>query len=243
MALKCGPEIKIIRKSRRVEIANIKKLNLKKSNYERKPTNKAVEVILNCKEIKKILGGRISGSKILKKRTIDYPVGLYNHINIANRQKKATISSKVGKVHGMFRGKKFRSLNEYRKFYLSKYPNAISSAVGEIFDDFKRLGIPLKKRNKYKKYVNFFIEELVINQSYRGLKIQEVILIKMSDILKQHYRWGTDKEDSSGIDGFVGDIPISIKPSSSHEKKKAGVKRINYFINKKQNTLSFTFSL
>jgi len=65
----------------------------------------------------------------------------------------------------------------------------------------------------------------------------------MADILKKDFRWGTDKEDSSGIDGFIGDIPVSVKPDSCQEKKKAGVKRTYYSIDEKNKTLSFTISL
>ena len=243
MLLKLLDEVKDVRRPQRIKIKNIEKINLKKSNFERKPSNKFVEITIDSNEIKKLLGGRISGKKILEKRKINYPIGIYGHISLANKQKQATIPSKVGKVHGMFRGRRFRSLNEYRKFYLSKYPRTINKAVDEILEDFKRFGLPLKKRQEHKKYVRLFVEELVINQSYRGLKVQEVIFVKMSNILKQDYRWSTDKEDSSGIDGFIGDIPISIKPISSNEKKKAGVKRTYYSVNEKKSTLSFTLSL
>ena len=232
-----------VKKSQRVKIENVKQINLKRSNFERPPSNKCVEVTVDSEEIKKILGGKISGKRILRKRKIDYPVGLYNHIDTASRQKRATLPSKVGKVHEMFRGRKFRSLNEYKKIYSSKFPDAIGNAVEEILEDFKRLGIPSKKRREYKRYVKLFVEELVIGRSYRGLKIQEVILIKMANILKQDYRWGTNKEDSSGIDGFIGDIPVSVKPDTCQQKKKEGVKRAYYTIDEKNSILSFTFSL
>jgi hypothetical protein len=242
MAKECL-DVKIVRNARRVELANIEKITSKRSNYKRKPSKKWVVVTLTASDIKRLLGGRISGAKILQKRKGDYDVGLYRYINTGNCQSRATAVSKVGKVHGMFRGKKFRSLGEYRKRYLSQYPDAIDNAVEDIMEDFKRFGLPAKKRREYKKHVEFFVENLVINQSYTGLKIQEAILVKMSEIMGQDYRWATDKEDSSGIDGFVGEIPFSVKSKSSNVKKKPGTKRIDYSIDEKNNTLSFTFSL
>jgi len=239
----CSSNVKIVESSHRVVLANINKITSKRSNYKRRPSKKWVEVTLTAKDIKSLLGGRISGNKVLQKRKIDYPVGLYRYINTACGQSMATISSKVGKIHGMFRGKKFRSLSEYKKIYLSKFPNAIDNAVNDILMDFKRFGLSAKKRNEYKAYVEFFVENLIINQSYTGLKIQEAILIKMSEIMGEDYIWGTDREDSSGVDGFVGDIPFSIKSKSSKMKKKPGTKRIDYEINDKNNTVSFTFSL
>jgi hypothetical protein len=243
MLLKCKDKAEAVRMSQRIKIKNTNRINLKKSNFERPPSNKFVEITMNSEEIKQILGGKISGKRILEKRKIDYPIGVYNYIDTAIRQKRATIASKVGKVHGMFRGRKFRSLSEYRRIYSSKFPQSIDNAVEEALEDFKRFGLPAKKRREYKKYVQFFVEELVIGRSYRGLKIQEVIFIKMADILKQDYRWGTNKEDSSGIDGFIGNIPISVKPNTCQQKKKAGVKRTYYTIDEKNSTLYFTFSL
>ena len=35
---------------------------------------------------------------------------------------------------------------------------------------------------------------------------------KIAEIKKENYRFSTPKEESKGIDGFIGDIPISIKP-------------------------------
>lgn len=236
-------EVKILKASRSFKIVNLKNLDLKKSNIERKPSDKFVEITMGGDEIKQILGGRISGKKILKKSEINYPIGLYNYINTANRQSKATIPSKVGKVHSNFRKRKYRSLNEYRRWYLSKYPDAMDNAVNEILEDFKRFGVPSKKRRWQKQYIKLFVEDLIINQSYRGLKIQEAIFIKMADILGQDFRWSTNKEDSRDTDGFIGDIPISVKPKSSQQKKKAGVKRVYYVIDEEKNTLSFTFSL
>jgi len=240
MIVKCGSKVNVIRRSRRVEISNIKRINLKKSNFKRKPTNKFAEIIIDSKEIKEMLGRRISGKKILEKKMINYPKYFYGFINKANKQSGATHSRNVGKLHSLFKNRKFENLNEWKKWYLSKYPKAIQEATNTILFTLKEACVDTRK---YKKYVKLFVENLIINQTYSGLKIQEIVLIKMASILKQDYRWSTDKEDSSGIDGFVGDIPVSVKPVTSQQKKKAGVKRANYTINKERNILSFTFSL
>ena len=57
------------------------------------------------------------------------------------------------------------------------------------------------------------------------------------------YKWSSAKEDSSGTDGFIGCIPVTIKPNTCDLKKFPGVKRINYTINKERTALSFTFSI
>jgi len=228
----------------KIKTADIKKINLGKSNFERLPTNKFVEITLSDNDIKQLLGGRISGKNVLKRAKIDYPKYLYGFINKANEMSGATRSSRVGKLHNLFKQRKFRNLGEWKKWYNKKYPNITNESVDIICSVLKQgLCISPKNIKKNRKYIKQFIENLIFNQTYTGLKIQEIILIKVSKIMKEKYRWSTAKEDSSGIDGYVGKIPVSIKPTSCNEKKRAGIKRVNYKINEKENTLSFTFSL
>ncbi len=161
-----------VRKSRRVKIDNIEKIDLKKSNFERKPSDKYIEVIIDSKEIKKILGGRISGKKILEKREINYPKYLYGFINSANTMSGATRPSNIGKLHILFKNRKFRNLNEWKKWHLSKYPKATNKAINSILSVFEEVfDMEPKNRRRYRKYTKQFVENLVFNQTYSGLKI------------------------------------------------------------------------
>ena len=62
------------------------------------------------------------------------------------------------------------------------------------------------------KMVNKWVEDLVIDKTFIGLKFQEAILKRVSKLKNTSYRLSNPKEESKGIDGFIGDIPISIKP-------------------------------
>jgi hypothetical protein len=46
------------------------------------------------------------------------------------------------------------------------------------------------------------------------LRFQEAILKKGAEIKGTTYRLATPVEESKGIDGYIGDIPVSIKPYS-----------------------------
>lgn len=232
---------KIEKKFASVTVDSIRKVDLKKSNFERPPTNKFINISMDCKEIKEILGGRISGKKVLEKRTIDYPLYYYSYINATNGMSSATRSNRIGKLHSLFKQRKCRSLGEWKRYYNSKHPGAVEKAIDTLSITIGK-GMGINARRKYKKYIRLFVENLVFNQTYTGLKIQEVILTKISNVTKKSYRWSTSKEDSAGIDGFIGGIPVTIKPETSKQKKKPGVKRIDYRINADGDTLSFTFS-
>ena len=199
---------------------------------------------MDANEIKQLLGGRISGVNILKKKKINYPLYYYGIIDDFNTISKATTPKYVGKVHTLFKEHKFRYLGEWIKWHNNKYPGCVDKAVDKIWNMLEnRAHVSKAYKREYRRYIRKFVENLLYNQTYTGLKIQEVILIKISQIMKQKYRWAAAKEDSSGIDGFVGDIPISIKPKSCRVSKPAGTKRVYYEIDTKNNILSFTLSL
>lgn len=238
---KIKSDIKILKNQK--EIGHIKKVNFKTTNFKRTPSNKCGEIILSADEIKHLLGGRISGKNILKKQKIKYPRYWYGFINKAADMCGATRSNKIGKLHVLYGQRKYRSLNEWIKYHKKRYPNAIKNTVNAIYAVLDEIGLDKKNKQKYKKYIRKFAENLIFNQTYAGLKIQEAILIKISQLTKENYRWTGAKEDSSGVDGFIGRIPVSIKPKSCQGKKKAGTKRIYYVIDEKKYTLSFTFSL
>lgn len=62
------------------------------------------------------------------------------------------------------------------------------------------------------------VEDLVLEKTFVGLRFQEVILKKVADIQKDEYRLATAQEESKGIDGFIGNNPISIKPTTYKTK-------------------------
>lgn len=64
-----------------------------------------------------------------------------------------------------------------------------------------------------------WVRDLVILKTYIGLKFQKAILIKTAELLKSNYRIANSKDESKGVDGFIGDLPISIKPESYRAKK------------------------
>ena len=235
------PNIKILKN--RKKINNVKKMNLKKTNFERMPSNKYMEVTLSADEIKQLLGGRISGKNILKRQRFNYPIYLYGFMNKAAEMCGSTRPNKIGKLHILYRQRKYRSLNEWIKCYNKLYPKAVKNTINSIYAVFEEVGFDKKNKRKDKRHIKNFVENLIFNQTYTGLKIQEVILIKIAQLTKENYRWSNAKEDSSGVDGHIGRIPVSIKPKSCKGKKKAGTKRIYYIVDEEKYTLSFTFSL
>lgn len=59
-----------------------------------------------------------------------------------------------------------------------------------------------------------WVRDLVIVQTFLGLRFQEAILKRGAEIKRVGYRLATTDEEAKGIDGFIGDIPVSVKPTT-----------------------------
>ncbi len=57
-----------------------------------------------------------------------------------------------------------------------------------------------------------WIEDLIINKTFIGLKFQISIIKSLANKVNEDYRVASPMEESKGIDGYIGDRPISIKP-------------------------------
>ena len=63
-----------------------------------------------------------------------------------------------------------------------------------------------------------WVRDLVIVKTFAGLRFQEAILKKGAEIKGVNYRLSDPGEESKGIDGYIGEIPVSIKPNTYDAK-------------------------
>lgn len=63
-----------------------------------------------------------------------------------------------------------------------------------------------------KEMVRKWVEELVVVKTYCGLKFQEAILRKIAEGRHTTHRLATPDEEAQGVDGYIGEQAVSIKP-------------------------------
>jgi len=110
-----------------------------------------------------------------------------------------------------------QTIEEWEKWYLETHPYAIEKAtekVTKMVNNFKAV-INQIDSNMIKNWVT----DLVIIKTFIGLKFQEAILSKTATIFNSTYKLSTPEDESKGIDGYIGDIPVSIKPETYKSKK------------------------
>jgi len=138
-------------------------------------------------------------------------------LNLANQNAQGTRPKVVGQLSELIKECPYDSYEKWKDWYLSKNPDAIDNATKRILKmvDQLREAINLIDETLIKEWV----EDLVLVKTFIGLKFQEAILKKIASIMGKTYRLAKPEEEAKGIDGFIGDIPVSIKPSTYNYKK------------------------
>ena len=140
----------------------------------------------------------------------DFPLYTTQLINLANQNAQGTRPRVVGQLTEFIKECPERTYEGWKKWYLLKYPNAIESATERINEMMDKLKEAIKSIDE--SMIKKWVEDLVLEKTFVGLRFQEAILKKVASVKNTNYRLAEPKEESQGIDGFVGDTPVSIKP-------------------------------
>ncbi len=137
-------------------------------------------------------------------------------LNLANQNAQGTRPRVVGQLSELIKECPEKTYEGWKKWYLSRHPKAIEDATERI----TKMISNLKKaiRTIKKPMIKKWVEDLVLEKTFIGLRFQEAILKKVASIKKVNYKLSDAKEESEGIDGFIGNIPVSIKPMTYRTK-------------------------
>lgn len=149
-------------------------------------------------------------------KSFSFPKYISQLINWANQNAQGTRPVVVGQMSELFpefmnSGMEI-TIENWRKWYTEKYPEAFENATDKIFAQVQNLrnAIPLIDREMVEKWV----QDLVINKTFNGMYVQKAILASLAEKRGTTYRLATPEEESIGIDGYVGEIPYSVKPDT-----------------------------
>ena len=137
-------------------------------------------------------------------------------INWANQNAQGTRPVVVGQMSELFpefmKSTEEITIENWREWYVQRYPHAFDTATQKIYAQVQNLqnAIPLITPEMVRQWV----EDLVIHKTFNGLYVQKAILASLAEKRGTDYRLANPDEEAKGIDGFVGDIPYSVKPDS-----------------------------
>lgn len=183
--------------------------------------------------------------KLLEIDEFDFPRYTTQIINLASQNAQATRPRVVGQMSELIKEFPGRAYEDWQKWYLEHYPDAIKSAATKIKDMIGKLKSAMDKIDD--ELIDLWVRDLVLVKTFTGMRFHEAILRRVSEHFGKSYRKSTPEEESRGIDGYIGDKPVSIKPDTYISKKglsESLPENIIYYSKLKNKiVISFDFSL
>lgn len=149
--------------------------------------------------------------------TSDFPKYTTQLMNLANQNSQATRPRNVGQLSELIQLFPGQTFEEWVEWYQQRYPHAIDEATDKIISMVKNFDNAVQKIDR--NLVKSWVEDLILVKTFAGLRFQEAILKKLSEIKGCEYRLADTYEESQGIDGFVGEEAYSIKPTTYQSKQ------------------------
>ena len=148
--------------------------------------------------------------EIIKGEIIEFPKYSTQLMNLANQNSQGTRPKVVGQLSDLIQEFVGNNIDDWEVWYLNKKPNAINDAVNKVYPMVEQLKSSIAKIDK--RLVEKWVKDLVITKTFLGLKFQEAILKRVSEKMNTTYRLASKEEESTGVDGLIGNNPVSIKP-------------------------------
>lgn len=158
---------------------------------------------------------KLSNEEIRKYLDIEvpeFPTYTTQLLNLANQNAQGTRPKVVGQMSELIQHFTGKSLAEWERWYVKQKPDAIRTATERILQMVQNLRNAIDKIDRA--MVEKWVRDLVVVKTFMGLRFQEAILKKGAEIKGVDCRLSDFSEESKGIDGYIGNIPISIKPDT-----------------------------
>ena len=147
----------------------------------------------------------------------EFPKYVTQILNLANQNAQATRPRVVGQMSELIKEFNGKTLEEWESWYLKRYPDAVDRATKKILSMVENFREAIGKIDE--NMVRQWVRDLVIVKTFLGLRFQEAVLKKLSEEFGLEYRLASPEEEKKGIDGYIGNLPVSLKPKSYDSKR------------------------
>jgi len=151
-------------------------------------------------------------AELLAAPSVEFPKYARQLINLANQTAQATRPRVVGQMSDLINEFPDRTLAEWEAWYREGHPDAVEKATNRIVGMLENLKAALSRIDA--EMVGNWVHDLVVVKTFVGLRFQEAVLKKLAETLGTAYRLAPPQEEARGVDGYLGDEPVSIKPDT-----------------------------
>ncbi len=169
------------------------------------------KININNAEVQKIISGKVN----------EFPKYTTQILNLANNTAGGTRPKVVGQLSDLIQEFSGNTVSEWKEWYKGEHPEASQDAC-------KKISIMIENYKAAMKEIdNTLIKKWV-----------DAIIEKIAALKNENHRLAEPEEENKGIDGYIGDQPVSVKPKSwksknlpelikvpiiYYEKKKSGI--------------------
>jgi len=143
-------------------------------------------------------------------KQIGFPKYTTQIMNLANQNAQGTRPKVVGQMSELIEQYPKGTYENWVKWYSERRPKAIDEATEKVYEMVRNLASAITVIDK--PLVRKWVEDLVLTKTFVGFCFQESILKAISERKGVKYRRSTPEEESRFIDGYIGEVPVSIKP-------------------------------
>jgi hypothetical protein len=143
-------------------------------------------------------------------KVVEFSKYITQIINLANQNAQGTRPKVVGQMSELIKQFPGQTYEEWVSWYLEQMPSAVDNATERICEMVKNLALAVPKIDDA--MIKRWVQDLVLTKTFVGFCFQESILKAISVKKHQNYRVATPQDESKGIDGYIGETPVSIKP-------------------------------
>ena len=129
-------------------------------------------------------------------------------INLVNGNAQGTRPDVVGQMSDLIQEFEGKTIEEWIKWYSERMPNAVDDATEKVYNMFLQM-----------KEAAELIDKEMIRNWVKDLVYTKTIISFLAKQQNLKYRLANPDEEALGIDGFIGEQPVSIKPSTYDSKE------------------------
>jgi hypothetical protein len=173
----------------------------------------------------------------------EFPKYTTQLLNLANQNAQRTRPRVVGQMSDLIQEFEGTTIDEWIDWYENKHPEARGQASDKIEDMVKKLSNAMDKIDRA--MIEKWVKDLVLYKTFIGLHFQEVILKRVADMKETTYRLAAKEDERKGIDGYIGEKAISIKPGTYKSKVQLSeeIEDEIIFYDKKKGGITIEFDL
>jgi hypothetical protein len=133
-------------------------------------------------------------------------------LNLANQNAQGTRPRIVGQMSELIHQFPGKAFSDWQVWYAKTKPSGIEDATERVYSMVSLLKKAISLIDR--EMVRTWVQDLVLNKSFIGLRFQESVLRRVAQRRGVDYQASTPEQESQGIDGFIGGKPVSVKPTT-----------------------------